>query len=579
MKNFVLISAGVFYFLQLISSCASQQPPTGGTKDTIPPTLISTYPEQKSLNFNSKEIRLAFSESIKENQLNSKLIITPDDQNKFTATIRRNQLTLEFENDFSDSTTYTLNFNNSIEDITEGNDAENIILAFSTTTYIDSLAISGVITDMLSAQPLADVTVALYQAEDTTHIFNKRPLYFTKTDEEGSYSLENLKRGNYRIYAFDDQNKNNLCESDAEKHGFVADTLDLVQNLDSINIPVIVNDIKPLNLIATRTTGTYFESRYNKSIKDYSVSIVDSSRLEQWNIYTSLTEDLRGILFYPHTNPKGDSLLVSLTAIDSTNNTITDSLYIKFVASRRTKQPFTYTVKPPTQSEITPETVLSFKFNKPIISYIDDSLKISIDTLLTKPLIIDSTLFNDRKNKLDVYLQLNPMLIASTKDSLKTKLDSLQADTTDAAYSKTKQIHNQLAKVKDNYVRIKIAGSAFITVDKDTSVNNFLEYRFLVPEDKGIIRGIVDTDYPDFTIQLIDSKYSTVKSVAGTRNFEFKNIGPGDYSLRFLIDENNDGEWSAGNSLKWIEPEPVYLYPVFFNVRANWIMDNIEVEF
>lgn len=579
MKNFALISAGFFYFLQLISSCASQQPPTGGTKDTIPPKLISTYPEQKSLNFKSKEIRLAFSENIKENQLNSKLIVTPDDQNKFTATIRRSQLTLAFENDFSDSTTYTLNFNNSIEDITEGNDAENIILAFSTTTYIDSLAISGVITDMLSAQPLADVTVALYEAEDTTHIFNKRPLYFTKTVKDGSYSLENLKRGNYRIYAFDDKNKNNLCESDAEKHGFVADTLHLVENLDSINLPVIVNDIKPLNLIATRTTGTYFESRYNKSLKDYSISVLDTSRLEKWNIYTSLSEDLRGILFYPHTNPKGDSLLISLTAIDSTKNSITDSLYIKFVASRRAKQPFTYTVEPPTQSEIVPETVLSFKFNKPIISYRQDSLKISIDTLLTELLHIDSTQLNDRKNRLEVYIQLNPRLIPSIKDSLKTKLGSLQSDTTDAAYSKTLQFHNQWTKIKDNYVRIKLAGSAFITVDKDTSANNFLEYRFVVPEDKGIIRGAVDTGYANFTIQLIDSKYRTIKSVPGTRNFEFKNIAPGDYSFRFLIDENRDGEWSAGNSLRRIEPELVFIYPVFFNVRANWIMDNIEVAF
>ena len=578
MKNFVLISSAVFYLLQLISSCASQQPPTGGTKDTIPPTLISTNPEQKSLNFKSKEIRLTFSENIKENQLNSKLIVTPDDQNKFTATIRKSQLALEFENDFRDSTTYTLNFNNSIEDITEGNDAENVILAFSTTNYIDSLGISGVITDMLSAQPLAEITVALYEGQDTTHIFNKRPLYFTKTVKDGSYSLENLKRGSYRIYAFDDKNKNNLCESDAEKHGFVADTINLVEKLDSINIPVIVNDIKPLNLITTRTTGTYFESRYNKSLKNYNISVIDSSRLQQWNLYTSLTEDLRGLLFYPYTNPKGDSLLITLTATDSTKNIITDSLYIKFVASRRAKQPFTYTVEPPTQSEITPETVLSFKFNKPILSFSEDSLTISIDTLFTQPLSIDSTYLTAQKNRLDVYIQLNPQMIPLVKDSLKTKLDSLQSDTTAATYQKTKQLYDELAKTKDNYVRVKIAKGTFITVDKDTSINNFLEYRFVAPEDKGIIRGTVNTKFQHFTIQLIDSKYRTVTSTAGTNNFEFKNIAPGDYSFRFLIDENGDGEWSAGNSLRWIEPEPVYIYPVFFNVRANWIMDNIDVE-
>ncbi len=580
MKNLLLFAALCTYLIAALCSCASQQPVTGGPKDTIPPTLLSTTPKHKSLNFADKTISLVFSEPVKENQLNSKLIVTPDDQNKFKTTIRKSQVTLEFEKPFRDSTTYTLNFNSSIEDISEGNDAENVILAFSTTTYIDSLSINGVVTDLMTSKPLPDVTVALYVANDTTHIFNKRPLYFTKTSKEGNYSLENLKTGSYRLYAFEDKNKNNLCESNSEKHGFAADTLNLTSNIDSLNIAILLNDVKPLNQIAARTSGVYFESRYNKALQDYQLQpLADSARLQNWQIYSSLTEDLRGITFYPASNPRRDSLLVAIAATDSTNNTVTDSVYLKFEPSRRTKPKFSYVVTPPTESEITPVTNILFNFNKPLLSYNLDSIKIAIDSVFTFPLQVDSTYLNGRRTQLQLFVTLNTSLISNLKASLKAKQDTLAPDTTTAEFKSTQSLGQLLSKYKDNYTRIKLPKASFISVDKDTSAAQFLEYRFINPEEKGIVRAIVNTQATSYTVQLINKSYQAVKSISTSRNVEFKNVPPGDYTFRILLDQNNDGQWSPGNSLRWIQPEKVIVYPQFFNVRANWVMDNIEIDF
>lgn len=580
MKHFILFTVLFTYFIAALSSCASQQPVTGGPKDTIPPTLLSTTPKHKSLSFNDNTISLLFNEAIKENQLNSKLIVTPDDQNKFKATIKKNLITLEFENPFRDSTTYTLNFNSSIEDISEGNAAENVILAFSTTTYIDSLAINGVITDLMSSQPLADVTVALYVANDTAHIFNKRPLYFTKTSKEGTYSLENLKTGSYRLYAFEDKNKNNLCESDTEKHGFAADTLNLTANIDSLDIAILLNDVKPLTQIASRTSGVYFESRYNKALQDYSIQpLADIAQQQKWTLYSTLTEDLRGITFFPAHNPKRDSLFVSVTAVDSTNNSTLDSMYIKFEPSRRAKLKFSYTTKPATESEITPTTTLEFKFNKPLLSYHIDSAKIAIDSLFTFPLQIDSVHLNDRRTTLQLFTTLTTTLLANLKATAKAKLDTLSSDTTTADFESAAAINTVLSTYKDNYTRIRFPKGSFISVDNDTSATQFLEYRFINPEEKGIVRAVTNTNYESYTVQLINKSFQAIQSLPASNRLEFKNVPPGDYTFRILVDENRDNLWSPGNSLLWEKHEKVVVYPQFFNVRANWVMDNIELDF
>jgi hypothetical protein len=580
MRNTLLSAILAIYAFIVYSSCASQQAVNGGPKDTIPPTLLETYPINKSLNFHDKKLTLVFDEPIKEDQIKTKLIITPDDQNKFDVVIKKNAITLEFEKPFADSTTYTLNFNSTIADITESNDAENIILAFSTTNYIDSLSISGTITDLLTQEHVKEATVALYLATDTTDIFNKPPLYFTKTSEEGTFSLDNLKNASYRLYAFIDKNKNNLCEANDEPHGFVADTIQLSQNIDSLNIPVVRNDVRPLKQLNSRTSGIYFESRYNKPLKDFSVEVLDTAQQNNWIIEANLTEDGRGIVFYPANNSKKDSLQIAITSLDSASNYSTDTTFLKFVASKRSIPPFTQTVTPAKDEEVLPKTIVSMRFNKPVAyETLLDSMRISIDTLIRRPISIDTIIWNTRNTSVDIHVDLPTDFVIAEKARYQHLADSLKADTSSTVYANAIKFKKLLDKVPDNYTRIKIPKGTFISVDGDSSAVENIPLKFIDPEQRGIIRGQIKTNFQNFTLELITSKYQKVMSQAGSASFEFKNVPPGDYTFRILIDENNDGIWSIGNSLKRIEPESVYIYPENFKVRANWTLDNIEISF
>jgi hypothetical protein len=60
--------------------------------------------------------------------------------------------------------------------------------------------------------------------------------------------------------------------------------------------------------------------------------------------------------------------------------------------------------------------------------------------------------------------------------------------------------------------------------------------------------------------------------------FTTKLFLPGEYELRLLVDENNNGQWDTGSFFtKRQQPEKVWLIEKKLNVKANWDND-ITVE-
>jgi hypothetical protein len=64
----------------------------------------------------------------------------------------------------------------------------------------------------------------------------------------------------------------------------------------------------------------------------------------------------------------------------------------------------------------------------------------------------------------------------------------------------------------------------------------------------------------------------TVKSSFPVTQQEWKKdlMEPGEYELRILYDENNNGKWDPGNYKKKIQPEITVSLPEKLKIRANW---------
>src|SRR5205085_2581106 len=154
------------------------------------------------------------------------IIITPSIGKKTQFKLKDSKVIIEPEFPLRENTTYTLNFREGIKDATEGNIAEDLRLSFSTGPDLDTIYISGTVRDALTEKLPENITVAIYQA-DTFNIFQHTPEYFTKSTKAATYKITNLKAGTYRIYAFDDKNKNLKVESQSESFGFLSEPIQL----------------------------------------------------------------------------------------------------------------------------------------------------------------------------------------------------------------------------------------------------------------------------------------------------------------------------------------------------------------
>ena len=101
-----------------LSNCASVRPISGGQKDEDPPIPIAFYPPNPSVNFQGKTLQIAFNEFIEIKNYRKEIIMTPFVKN-YTFSSKRKRVTLKFRSPLLDSTTYILNFRNSIVDFNE----------------------------------------------------------------------------------------------------------------------------------------------------------------------------------------------------------------------------------------------------------------------------------------------------------------------------------------------------------------------------------------------------------------------------------------------------------------------------
>lgn len=598
MKNvssitFIAILSSILFYI--FTSCASVVPPTGGPRDTIPPKMIKSIPPNQSINYAGKVFYFEFDERIVTENLRQKLIITPRIEGSWEEKPSKMGFRLIFADDFDKDLTYTFNFRDAIKDITEKNPTRDNRFTFSTGDYIDSISISGFISDLLKGDSLKEITVGLYRIDDTVTIFNGSPYYFTETDEKGKYDISNIKNGLYQIFAFKDANKNMTLQTNMEEFGFLPDTLDLMHNIDNLNIGLLKVDLRKINLNNALASGPYFEVNFNKYIKNY---YIESDAYSDTIFYMRAKEN-KSIRVY-NTFPGIDSLKIHVYAEDSIGDFIDTTLYMKFRETRRRPDEFNYTVVPAAKSAIDYHFTANLNFNKPVRYTNLDSIFIQYDTSKIVGFSFDSTAF---WNKTLTELQLSAYINQSILDSIElekerkktieegSKTDTIKSDALDVeksfnAETETKPPQRRSASEAlpkapklNKGLQLYIGKGAFRSIENDSSDFSGLNYEIIDPEKFGIIKGTVMTDYRKYFIQLINEKNEVIKELDSEKQYTFNNVPPGKYKIRILIDNNEDGKWDFGDIRKNIAPEGVIFFPETLTVRANWEQQNIDISF
>ncbi|MEJ7643154.1 MAG: Ig-like domain-containing protein [Chryseolinea sp.] len=523
-------------------SCARVTSPTGGPKDSIPPILIQSNPKHGEINFIGQQIDLTFNEALILNTPKDQIIITPAVGKDFEATLKKNKVTIRFDNPLTANTTYSVNLREAIQDITEKNPAENVHIAFSTGEYIDSLSIAGSLYELLTSAPVKDGTVALYE-KDTFNIFRHKPIFFTKTDNKGYFELSNLKPGNYFIYAIVDNNKNLVADSRSENYGFIATPLTLTSNIKNTEISLVRLDARNLKLTSARPTQTFFNIKFSKNIKSYSLSTRDNQ-----TVYASFGADQENIRVY---NPGyiTDSLLVHLQATDSMSHKIDTSLYVKFSSRELKPEPFQINNNGFTASAINGTLTGSFEVNKPLAALSFDSLFYQIDSTTIIPFTRENVQYDTIHNLLTITRRIDKKLLLKPKEIAARQSKPRSTETAPRAIQNT----------KTREYTFYAGGGTFVSIDGDSSKRIEASAKPATLESTGMIIVQIKTAEKNYIIELL-AKDKVVASRYSIPTTTFEDLQPGEYKIRLAIDKNGDREWSPGNFDKKEEPEPVVYY-------------------
>lgn len=540
LKKFVFLSSLLFVMAQLLlQNCAQIATPPGGKKDTLAPVIIQSIPLNKSKNFKGKKIELNFNEYINVKNINQELLITPS-VGFYETKIKPNGVSILLDSALKENTTYTFNFRNAIEDISERNIGKNIKLVFSTSNLIDSLMITGNVKTLLNNKKIENILVGLYPYTDTLRIDKVKPYYFTKTDTSGNYSLENLAKGKYYLAAFEDINNNLLFNSNKEPVDFIENPyIDLTKNHQQ-DFTIALQNLDPLKQIKVTTTAKTALYEYNRGIKKITLSNTKTQLIPVYQI-----EKNKNIRFYVDEIEKKDTLFIKATLEDSLGRETTFDLKIKFREMTKKEKiipnSMRFDVKPTLGKLISPTDSLVIRFEKPIKSF--DLNKIQWITGPNELLHIPTEYYH--WNNLKNILSLPTFFIPSK-----------------------------------NLFELKIEKAAFVSIESDTNVVYQQKFERQDLENYGSLEGSISDPKKgtNYIVELINSntnelvQYSIVE-----QSFSFKHVEPGIYIVRTIEDKNKNGVWDIGNFLKYEKPERIFFMTGKIKMKANFQITDLLI--
>ena len=255
-----------------ILACATQVAPSGGPEDKLPPRVAAVYPAPNTTNHPEElYVKLEFDEWINGSVPRGAVSISPPIEGKMKFKVSGRSLELSSRAVLDTGTTYTVTFAGGIKDLHGNALAKPFQVVFSTGDHIDSLSLTGrvlVNDSMAKKKSFPSIGLFLMGPEregrrylekyrdtatkqlDTLPMLTKEPpLFLTRADSAGNFTLSGLKPGRYRVVAFVDVNGNQKVEPSQELAGvWVKDLVLTEESTDTLWVALADQDTSLLEL-------------------------------------------------------------------------------------------------------------------------------------------------------------------------------------------------------------------------------------------------------------------------------------------------------------------------------------------
>ena len=506
-------------------NCATRGNVEGGPKDFDSPLIIRQTPDNFSTNFDESEIRIYFDEYIKVKDLQKQLIISPPMDTEPTVTplgSASKYIQIIINDTLDENTTYAFNFGQSIVDNNEENPYDYYRYVFSTGDYIDSLRVTGRILDAENREPDNFVSVMLYEVDSTytdSIVYNEKPKYITNTlDSLTVFSIDNIKPGTYKLVALKEENPNFTFQPKTDKIGFQEGYVTVPT--DSFYVITMFKEVldfeaKRSKQVSGQKIAFGFEGNYKgteiealgDSLKGLTTRIIKDAKADTLNYWYRPKVTLDSALFVVKNKTYRDTLTHKFRDLEK------DSLIIQATSGNTLifKEDFSFTGTTPLE-----------QFDESQVTILDkDSLQVDFSSSFSEIENTYSLSFDKGESQIYAITMLPNAIedfFGSTNDTLNFKVRTK----TYADYSN---------------MRITLRNAIFPVVAQLVTDQAVVKYEQTVLKE-----GLID----------------------------FKNLTPGTYYLRIILDNNGNGKWDTGNFLNGIQPEEVIYYPELIEARANW---------
>jgi len=538
----------MFSVFCLFAGCARIVMPSGGPKDTTPPVVLGEKPENGSVNFTGKIIKITFNEFVTLNNPNENVIFSPPMDERVDYSTQGKSVIVKFNDTLRSNTTYNLFFSDCIQDYHEGNKLSGYDYAFSTGDSIDKHKLFGKVVHAETGKPEAGVFVMLYEEDIDSLPLTTRPNYITKTNEQGDFFFHHLKLHSYKIFALKDINsdfKYNLpneliafADSTFQAQYYETDSVFRADTAASITLRLFqeADTVQALQPYLNPQVGVY-HFPFKLPVRSYNLKIESDTVIGSFS----------------KLNPTQDTLSMYLKTFfkDWANVFIyTDFVRRDTVELQPYKPPKTRTVTPPVlkinlvnKEELYAPTMLTFSY--PIIPV--DSAE----------LFVVATLFTG-KDTTAVYVNITDSLVMQIPVPFNFE-------------------------PKINYT-LWFKDSLFYGYDGATHDTVMFSFSKKTEKDYGnlIINYKVDNNNEaDFLVEMLSSNQKVIfyEVISSSTTVAYKNLLPGTYRFRVVEDKNKNGKWDTGNYQKKEQPENIFFIEKEITIRGFWdVEEDIELQ-
>jgi len=531
-KNKFILGCFLGVILLIYSHCAQPGRLTGGEKDIQVPVLntVESTPNLQT-NFTKQTIELKFNEFLQIKNANKEIIISPPLVYNLKTRAKGRSVLVEFDDKevLRPEATYTINFGESVQDFTEGNKVENLSFVFSTGNFIDSLSVTGNVTDAITGKPVDKAIVMLYDVMEDSVVSNQLPFYFGRTDKSGFFKINNVKSDTFKVVALLENFTNYKFDNSGEGIGFLEEPI-IVSDSTKNKIDISLFKEEGKNRIVKADTSQYgklkliFSNNSKSAILDYEAPDV-----------TIYREEVKDTLFVWHNTAVTDVWSLNI-AVDS----LRDTILIRGVnrdSFIKNNQLLTEKKASSDIVAINPLKPLKISFGAPLESFDTSKIRLYSDSLTTT------------------------LPIEVRVDSLDKKNLSIQYPWTDTVY------YLRMLPGATTALSGIVYADTFTQRYKPSSLDGFgdltINFRDIQPETTYFLELLFKSD------NLVES-FSVENDTLVVKHLKALPIGT--YTLRVTKDRNKNGRRDSGNYYRKEQPEQQRV-TTLEELQAGWEVD------